>query len=151
MRCSRFETELWLPGKRDEVFPFFAEARNLEAITPPWLHFEILTEGEIPMRVGTLIDYRLRIRGVTVRWQTEITGWEPPVRFVDEQRRGPYRKWVHVHTFEEREGGTLCRDEVQYAVPGGWLMDRLLVRRDVARIFTFRGLALRQKFGSGVR
>lgn len=97
-----FETELWLPVPREKVFPFFANARNLEIITPPWLNFHVLTPGEIPMRVGALIDYRLGIHGLPVRWQTEITGWDPPFRFTDEQRRGPYRLWRHTHTFEEK-------------------------------------------------
>lgn len=147
MKIHEFKTEQWLPRSRVEVFPFFADARNLEAITPPWLNFVILTPGEIPMRPGALIDYRLRIRGIPVRWRTEITAWEPPYRFVDEQRRGPYRLWRHTHEFEERDGGTLCRDRVEYAVPGGALVDWLLVRRDVRRIFDYRAQALREYFG----
>lgn len=147
MKIHEFTTEQWLPRTRAEVFPFFADARNLEAITPPWLNFVILTPGEIPMRPGALIDYRLRIRGIPVRWRTEITAWEPPYRFVDEQRRGPYRLWRHTHEFEERDGGTLCRDRVEYAVPGGALVDWLLVRRDVKRIFDYRAQVLREYFG----
>jgi ligand-binding SRPBCC domain-containing protein len=147
MKVSLFTTEQWLPRPRAEVFPFFADARNLEAITPPWLNFVILTPGEIPMRPGALIDYRLRIRGIPVRWRTEITAWEPPFRFVDEQRRGPYRLWRHTHEFEERDGGTLCRDRVEYAVPGGALVDWLFVQRDVRRIFNYRAEVLQRYFG----
>ena len=134
----QLETELWLPHRRDEVFHFFADAFNLETLTPPWLKFEVLTPRPIEMRVGLQIDYRLRLRGLPMRWRSEITAWEPPGRFVDEQRRGPYRAWIHEHTFEERDGGTLARDRVQYAVIGGQLVNRLFVRRDVEKIFHFR-------------
>ena len=143
-----FETELGLPVPRETVFPFFADARNLEILTPPWLKFHVLASGEIEMRAGVIIDYQLRIHGLPVRWRTEITGWNPPFSFCDEQRRGPYRRWSHTHTFEEKDGGTLCRDKVIYAVPGGALVNRLFVRRDVARIFAYRAEALRQHFGS---
>jgi ligand-binding SRPBCC domain-containing protein len=146
MTTHLFETELWLPVPREKVFPFFADARNLETITPPWLNFKILTPGEIPMRAGALIDYRLRIHGFPVRWRTEITGWNPPFSFVDEQRRGPYRLWRHTHTFEEKDGGTLCRDRVEYGVPGGALVNRLFVRRDVEKIFAYRAAALTKFF-----
>jgi ligand-binding SRPBCC domain-containing protein len=140
------ETELWLPRPRDEVFRFFADAFNLEALTPPWLKFEVLTPRPIEMRAGLRIDYRLRLRGLPLRWQSEITAWEPPVRFVDEQRRGPYRAWIHQHTFEERDGGTLARDMVRYDVIGGRLVNRFFVRRDVRKIFEFRQERLREVF-----
>ena len=139
-----FTTELWLPLKREEIFPFFGDAANLEAITPPWVNFQTLTPSPIEMRVGTLIDYRIKIHGVPVKWRTRINAWEPPYRFIDEQLRGPYLKWVHEHTFEEKDGGTLCKDRVEYAVPGGWLIDKLFVRRDVERIFAYRQEKLQQ-------
>jgi ligand-binding SRPBCC domain-containing protein len=135
---SIFTAELWLPLQREEIFPFFADAANLEAITPPWVNFHTLTPSPIEMKPGTLIDYRIKIHGIPVKWRTRINAWEPPYRFVDEQLRGPYRKWVHEHTFVEKDGGTLCQDRVEYAVPGGWLIDELFVRRDVERIFAYR-------------
>jgi ligand-binding SRPBCC domain-containing protein len=141
-----FETELWLPVAREKVFPFFANARNLEILTPPWLNFHVITPGEIPMRVGALIDYQIRIHGFPVRWRTEITAWNPPFNFADEQRRGPYRRWTHTHTFVEKDGGTLCRDHVIYAVPGGALVNYLFVRRDVQKIFAYRTEALKKRF-----
>jgi ligand-binding SRPBCC domain-containing protein len=146
MTLHTLSTELLLPKPRSEVFRFFADARNLEAITPPWVQFQILTPGVIEMRPGALIDYRIKIHGIPVRWRTEITGWEPPFRFVDEQRRGPYRRWIHTHTFEEHPQGTLCRDHVQYAVWGGQLIHWLFVRRDVQRIFQYRTERLNQLF-----
>ena len=141
------QTELWLPRPRPEVFGFFAEARNLEMITPSWLRFEVRTPPPIEMRPGTLIDYRIRIHSVPVRWRTEITEWEPPLRFTDVQRRGPYVLWHHMHTFEEREGGTLCLDHVRYRPRGGALIHWLFVRRDVERIFQYRRERLREFFG----
>jgi hypothetical protein len=142
------QTELWLPRPREEVFPFFAEARNLESITPPWLRFEVLTPGPIAMRAGALIDYRIRVHGIPLRWRTEITEWTPPQRFVDVQRRGPYTLWEHTHTFAECDGGTLCADHVRYWPRGGALVHWLFVRRDVERIFQYRQQRLRELFGS---
>lgn len=138
--------EQWLPRPRAEVFPFFADAANLQAITPPWLDFRILTPGPIAMRPGTLIDYRLKLRGFPIRWRTQITVWEPPFRFVDRQLKGPYRQWVHEHSFEEKDGGTLCRDRVDYAVPGGALVNRIFVQRDVETIFAYRREQLERLF-----
>ena len=146
MQERLFHDELLLPRPRAEVFPFFAEARNLEKITPPWLRFEVLTPDPIAMRPGALIDYTIRVRGVPIRWRTEIAGWEPPLRFIDTQVRGPYRLWHHTHTFEERGGSTLCRDEVRYWPLGGALADWLFVRRDVTAIFAYRKKRLRELF-----
>jgi ligand-binding SRPBCC domain-containing protein len=138
MKAYLLETELWLPQPRAEVFSFFADAYNLETITPPWLNFEVLTPAPIVMRHGTLIDYRIRIHGVSVRWRTEIKIWQPPHQFVDEQLHGPYKLWQHTHTFEERDGGTRCTDQVRYHPRGGALMNWLFVRRDVENIFEYR-------------
>jgi ligand-binding SRPBCC domain-containing protein len=140
------KADLWLPFRLAEVFQFFADAKNLEAITPPWLNFEILTPGTITLGPGMLIDYRLRLHGIPIRWQSEITAWEPPHRFVDEQRRGPYRLWVHEHTFVEQEGGTLVKDLVNYSVYGGWIIDRILIRPDLQRIFSYRHQQIQRTF-----
>jgi ligand-binding SRPBCC domain-containing protein len=137
-----------LPMPRDEVFPFFADAGNLEKITPASVRFEIVTPRPIEMGPGAMIDYRLRVHHVPVRWRSEITVWDPPHRFVDEQRRGPYRWWRHEHVFEEEEdGSTLARDHVEYGVPGGPLVHRLFVARSVRQIFRYRSQALRTVFG----
>jgi ligand-binding SRPBCC domain-containing protein len=151
MRLRVFESELWLPLPPEAVFPFFADAANLDAITPPWLHFRIVSPPPIVMREGTLIDYRLRVRGVPLRWRTRISAWQPPHRFVDEQIRGPYRRWIHEHTFELFNGGTLARDRVTYAVPLDWLLHPLFVRRDLQEIFQYRAVVLRQRFGGSGR
>jgi ligand-binding SRPBCC domain-containing protein len=149
MRVFDFQCDQWLPRPVTEVFPFFADAKNLQAITPGWLNFEMLAPGEVEMKAGALIDYRLRVHGVPLRWRTLIREWQPPHRFVDEQLRGPYRQWIHEHTFTAQEGGTLTRDKVLYAVPGGALINALFVRRDVERIFAFRRQKLREFFGRG--
>lgn len=146
MTAHTFNTELWLPEKRETVFSFFADARNLEAITPPWLNFVIVTPEPILVHTGARIDYKLRLHGFPIRWKTEISAWEPPFRFVDKQLRGPYRQWIHTHTFEEKDGGTLCRDHVEYVVTGGRFINWLIVRRDVEKIFAYRQAALLARF-----
>jgi ligand-binding SRPBCC domain-containing protein len=147
MRVRNFESQLWLPQPRHEVFAFFSDAANLDAITPPWLNFRTITPDPTEMHCGTMLDYKLRIHGFPIRWRSQITAWEPPVRFVDEQVRGPYRLWIHEHIFVERDGGTLVCDRVQYAVPFDWLTHSLLVRPDVERIFRYRSDLLRRRFG----
>lgn len=130
-----------LPGPPESVFAFFADARNLEAITPPLLRFRVVTPQPMVLGVGALIRYTLRIHGLPVSWLTEITAWDPPHRFVDEQREGPYALWQHTHTFEPAGDGTLMRDVVRYAVgfgPLGALAQRAFVSRDVGAIFDFR-------------
>lgn len=148
MRIHAYQSKVWLPRPIEEVFAFFAEARNLRILTPPSLRFEIVTPGKIDMAAGTLIDYRLRVHGVPIFWQSEITIWDPPLRFVDEQRRGPYLLWVHEHRFTEKDGGTLAMDHVRYAVFGGAMVNRLFVSRDIERIFEFRATKLKEIFPS---
>lgn len=138
----------WLPKPVDEVFAFYADARNLERLTPGWLRFQVLDPGRVEMAKGVRIDYRLRLRGLPLTWQSEITLWEPPERFVDFQRKGPYSLWEHLHTFEPLDGGTLVGDRVRYSVPGGWLVDKLFVARDVRRIFEYRARKLSELFGA---
>lgn len=141
--------QLFLSHPIADVFAFFADAQNLQTLTPPWLNFRILTPMPIDIREGTLIDYRLQLHGLPIKWRTLIRDWQPPHRFVDEQLRGPYRTWIHEHTFESHEGGTLCRDHVTYDVPGGPLrplVHRLFVQRQVQRIFDYRADQLRRRF-----
>lgn len=117
MRERVFRSEQWVGSPIGPTFDFFADAANLEAITPPFLNFSIRTPLPIEMKVGALIEYDLRLHGLPVRWLTRIEQWEPGRAFVDRQLRGPYETWVHVHTFEPKDGGTLLRDEVTYVVP----------------------------------
>jgi hypothetical protein len=148
MKLHTFESELWLPQSPEELFLFFSNASNLEQITPPWLNFQMLTPPGPGIGEGSLIDYRLRVHGFPVHWRTRINAWEPPHRFVDEQIRGPYRRWVHEHTFTSERGGTRMHDKVTYAVPLDVLVHRLFVLRDIKEIFQFRSGALRRRFGA---
>ena len=146
-----FHDELWLPRRRDEIFPFFADARNLSEITPPWVQFKVLTPAPIVMQPGTLIDYQIKVHGLPIGWRTEITEWNPPHHFVDVQLHGPYTRWHHTHRFEEKDGGTLCIDDVSYRPRGGAIINRLFVRRDVERIFAYRRQRLLELFPPRVK
>ena len=139
--AQRIDVEQWVPLPPEEVFPFYADARNLERITPPFLRFRVHSTSDAEMRDGTLIDYRLRLHGVPVGWRSVIESWRPSDAFVDRQLRGPYALWHHLHTFAPHAGGTLVRDQVRYRLPFGALGELVagrLVRRDLARIFDYR-------------
>ena len=143
---------LHLPAPRERVFAFFSRAENLGRITPPEMAFRILTPLPIEMREGALIDYRIGLHGIPMKWRTRITRWVPGVEFVDEQLRGPYAKWVHRHTFrDDGAGGTIVEDEVRYRLPFGVLgrMGHFLVRRQLERIFAYRTERVRQLVGTG--
>jgi hypothetical protein len=151
MTVYELNREQLLPVPTGEAFAFFADAPNLEAITPPWLHFRMVTPQPIVMGLGTLIDYRLRLHAVPLRWLTRIELWEPGRGFADVQMRGPYRLWHHTHSFSSRRGGTMMRDVVRYALPFGPLgrvARAALVRRDLDRIFDFRREAVAARLGS---
>ncbi len=147
----RLERQHFVPRPRDEVFAFFSEARNLDMLTPAFLDFRILTPLPLDMRRGALIDYRIRLGGVPMRWRTRIETFEPTVRFVDVQLSGPYRYWHHVHEFQDAPGGTWVIDQVTYALPCGFLgalAHRLFVRRTLERIFDYRQQRLVEIFAS---
>jgi ligand-binding SRPBCC domain-containing protein len=146
MRVFTLDRETFVPAGPADVFRFFASAKNLETLTPPWLHFELLNP-EVEIRAGARIDYRLQIHGFPVAWQSEITAWDPPLRFVDEQTRGPYRLWIHEHRFQPTREGTVVGDHVRYAVPGGAIVRRLFVARDLDKIFDFRAARILEIFG----
>jgi ligand-binding SRPBCC domain-containing protein len=146
LRC-----EQWIPQPMPDVFAFFADARNLEAITPPWLGFQILSPAPISMAPGTLIEYRLRWHWLPMRWVTEIHSWDPPIGFVDVQLRGPYRLWEHSHRFQAVDGGTRMCDMVRYALPFG-LVGRLahawVVKADLEEIFDYRARKVSELLGN---
>jgi ligand-binding SRPBCC domain-containing protein len=140
-----------LPFARDQVFAFFADATNLARITPPELGFEIVTPQPIHLREGACIEYRLHLFGIPFTWQSEIQRWDPPEVFVDVQRRGPYKHWVHTHRFREEHGTTIIEDEVQYALPYAPLGELVspFVRLQLHRIFLYRQRAIRTYFCAG--
>lgn len=144
MKIRSFETQLLIRQPIHCVFPFFADAANLELITPPALHFRILTPQPIPMKAGTLIDYRLRLFGIPFGWKTRITVWNPPYRFVDEQIEGPYRLWVHTHEFHSSPDGVWMLDRVVWALPlyplGEWAAP--VIEALIRWIFRYRARSL---------
>jgi ligand-binding SRPBCC domain-containing protein len=146
----RLTMSQWLNQPREEIFAFFGDATNLEKITPDLLNFRVVTPGPIDMKPGTLIDYKLKVRGIPIKWRTLIETWEPCDKFTDEQLKGPYKRWHHTHTFTEENGGTRCIDLVDYAPPGGPLaplINKLVVQKDVEKIFTHRAKVLAEMFG----
>ena len=149
MRIYRLEREQWIAAPQARVFAFFADAANLETLTPPWVGFRFLTPLPIAMRPGAHIEYRLVLAGVPVHWRTRITVWEPEGRFVDIQERGPYALWEHTHEFEPCGDGVLMRDAVRYALPFGplgRLVHAVAVRSALAAIFEYRFARIRALF-----
>jgi len=144
---THLHTETIVPESLDRTFEFFAAAGNLERLTPPWLNSRITSPLPIEMRQGTEIDYRIVLHGWPIPWKTRIDVWEPGVRFVDRQVRGPYRWWHHEHTFAAVAGGTRVIDHVEFVPRARWISGRM-VRRDVEQIFAYRRDALPRLFGA---
>jgi ligand-binding SRPBCC domain-containing protein len=139
-----------VPASRAQVFAFFSDPRNLVRITPPDLGFRIV-EAPANISEGCRIEYRIRRFGLSLAWVTRISRWDPPREFCDVQERGPYRRWVHAHRFDEVDEGTIVRDRVEYALPLGWIgrvAHRLTVRRQLEEIFDFRRRAIEEVFRS---
>ncbi len=147
--AKEFRQEIWLERSPEEIFPFFADAWNLENITPGFLRFHVLSSTDNEIREGTELRYKLRLHGIPIRWRTRIDVWDPPRSFVDVQLRGPYKSWHHTHEFEPFDGGTIIRDRVRYEVPFGALGELVagwLVDRDVGVIFAYRREAIFDQF-----
>ena len=146
--------ELWVPHPLPVVFDFFSRAENLQQLTPPWMRFRILTPLPIVMKPGATVAYSLRVRGIPLRWLTEIERWNPPSEFIDVQAKGPYRLWRHTHRFSDLNGGTMIADTVAYALPFGLLgrlAHRLQVGRDLGRIFDYRAQQVQALLTAGPR
>ncbi|HUY92015.1 MAG TPA: SRPBCC family protein [Pirellulales bacterium] len=140
-RSYRLERKQFVPRSRDAVFAFFSDARNLQRITPEFLHFHVLNAGSTAMHEGMRVDYRLRLFGIPLHWQSLIESFEPGKQFVDVQIRGPYRRWRHLHEFGDVPGGTQMIDRVDYEMPLGplgALAHSLFVRRTLDKIFDYR-------------
>ena len=145
---ERLRRDLIVAASLSETFAFFADAANLQRITPPWLHFSTLTPMPVQMQSGLEIAYRIRLYGLPIPWRSRIDVWQPGRCFVDRQTVGPYRWWRHEHRFESVPGGTRVIDHVDYAPRLGWLSGAV-VRRDLCRIFEYRHEALRRIFPAG--
>jgi len=143
--------EQWLPHAAQDIWPFFCDANNLEDITPPFLSFRVLGQSMPVIGAGTLIDYRLKLNGIPIAWQSRIDTWDPPRRFVDLQAKGPYALWHHTHDFIPMGAGTLMRDTVRYRLPAGRLGALAVgskVASDVERIFDYRSRKIDERFGA---
>jgi uncharacterized protein (TIGR01777 family) len=141
--------EKWLPHAAQEIWPFFCDVNNLEDITPPFLSFRVIGQSTPAIGAGTLIDYRLKLNRIPIRWQTRIDTWDPPRRFIDLQATGPYALWHHTHDFIPTGTGTLMRDTVRYRLPAGWLgalAGGRKVASDVERIFDYRSRKIDERF-----
>lgn len=148
---ERIDREQWVPLAPEALFPFYADPVNLERITPPFLRFRVVHSSDAALRDGALIDYRLRLHGLPISWRSRIETWRPPAAFVDQQVRGPYALWHHLHTFEPHDGGTVVRDQVRYRLPGGALGQLVagrLVARDLAHIFDYRRAVVARLFAA---
>lgn len=144
-----FTTETWLAHPIEKVFEFFSSEKNLEILTPDFLQFRVLGMNTPQIQEGTLIDYRLKIHGIPVRWQTRIEEWKPGHHFVDTQLKGPYSLWHHRHEFTAENGGTRMRDRVMFRLPLGglgMLVAGAFVRKDVRQIFEYRERKLAELF-----
>ena len=143
--------EQWLPHAAQDIWPFFGNANNLEDITPPFLSFRVLGQSTPVIGAGTLIDYRLKLNGIPIAWQTRIDTWDPPHRFIDLQEKGPYALWHHTHDFIPMGTGTLMRDTVRYRLPAGWLgalAGGSKVAGNVEKIFDYRARKIDERFGT---
>jgi ligand-binding SRPBCC domain-containing protein len=150
LRLHTLRQEQWINLPVEKVFAFFADAHNLETITPPWLGFRILSVTSSSVSNGTQIRYRLRLHGLPIRWLTEIRRWDPPFKFVDVQLSGPYRIWHHTHRFEAHGDRTKMIDVVRYVLPFGFvgqIVHTLMVRSEVGRIFDYRRQRIGELFG----
>ena len=135
-----------LSKKSDEVFEFFSDANNLQILTPSFLKFKILSNLPDKIKLNDKIDYRISLRHIPIKWRSKITVWEPNKRFVDEQILGPYRQWVHEHLFIDNEHGCLAIDKVKYKIWFGFIVDKLFVKKELERIFSFRANKLSELF-----
>lgn len=147
--CDHFEGKVWLPNKREEVFAFFQEAKNLESMTPPWVKFKILRQSTTDIQKDTVFDYKIKVHSLPLKWRTRIIKWAPPEVFSDNQEKGPYALWYHTHKFVECRGGTMMTDTVKYKVPLGilgYIFIRPFVKSDVEKIFAYRTKVIKEKF-----
>lgn len=138
--CFTFEAHQYIPLSKEEVWPFFSDPHNLEKITPEALHFKIINISDNQIQAKSLIEYRLRLRGIPIHWKTLIDSFEPNKEFVDTQTKGPYRIWHHTHTFTPCRNGTIMTDRVRYQLPllPFGIIALPLIAREIGLIFSYR-------------
>jgi ligand-binding SRPBCC domain-containing protein len=149
MKVYTLRREQLLPRTLDEVFSFFERPENLEAITPPWLHFKMITPTPVHIKQGSIFDYTMRVRGISMHWASLVTEYNPPHSFVDQQIRGPYEYWYNTHRFKETDEGTHIIEEIRYIMPFGLLgraVHGLMVAQDLQEIFDYRQMAIEKLF-----
>ena len=150
MKTYNLEFEQFIDLPIEDVFDFFSKPENLSLITPPRLRFDILTPTPLEMKEGQLIDYSLKILYlIKLHWRTLITDYQKPYKFIDQQIKGPYTLWHHTHTFEEKDGGTLIKDNLKYAIPFGWIgraIHFIYIKHDINGIFQYRHKILNDIF-----
>ncbi|HMR40649.1 MAG TPA: SRPBCC family protein [Ignavibacteria bacterium] len=149
MKYHFLKRETIINEEIDKVFDFFSKAENLNLITPPELGFKIITELPVEMKLGAVIDYKIKLNGFPFKWKTVITKWEPPYIFEDSQTKGPYKTWIHEHLFEDSNGNTIMKDTVKYLSPGGileFIPHNLIVKKKVESIFNYRENKLKDIF-----
>jgi ligand-binding SRPBCC domain-containing protein len=150
MHSYRLYRHQFIPKPLAEVFAFFEDPQNLARITPKNLNFRNLAPQPVQVKEGARIFYQIKIKGIPIRWESLITQYDPPHLFVDEQVRGPYAFWRHIHRFKKEGVGTLMEDEVTYSLPWGplgRLAHFLIVKKDLKKIFDYREKALTEIFG----
>ena len=150
MKTYNLEFEQFIDLPIEDVFDFFSKPENLSLITPPRLRFDILTPTPLEMKEGQLIDYSLKILYlIKLHWRTLITDYQKPYKFIDQQIKGPYTLWHHTHTFEEKDGGTLIKDNLKYVIPFGWIgrvIHFIYIKHDISGIFQYRHKILNDIF-----
>jgi hypothetical protein len=154
MQIYTLRCELWTSRSLRDTFALFEDPYNLAKITPKWLNFVVTSPERVAMSAGAEIDYTIRWAGIRIKWKTLIREYEPPLRFVDEQARGPYAFWKHTHTFREADGGTLVGDQVEYSLPFslfGQIAHALAVKRQLLHIFDYRQTEIKKLLGATSR
>lgn len=139
-KLDKMVWEQLVPAKLETVWAFFSDEKNLESITPPWLNFHVTGMSDPKIQHSTRITYKLRLRGIPLKWESVILLWDPPHKFVDFQLKGPYGIWHHLHEFETTQSGTLIRDTIHFQLPLPWLSwpFKKWVKKDVTDIFNYR-------------
>ena len=152
MAIQRITDELLIPIPLEQAWDFFTNPRNLAKLTPKEMKFRHVFEPDADrVYKGMYLVYKVSpIGGIPLTWVTEITEVLPKQRFVDDQIKGPFARWHHIHEFEARGDKTLIRDILYYQMPFGFLgsiAHFLFAKKQVGQIFSFRKDRMEEIFG----